>query len=355
MTQICNDSAAQDGAVMNVGSWASRCTLDIIGVAGLGRDFGAIKDEHNKLVATYETIIKPTKQSRILGILSMFLPTAVVQLLPVKRNEDIFESVREIRELCADLIGEKRARLAKGEKPQLDILSVAMESGVFSDETLVDQMMTFLAAGHETTATALTWAVYFMCRHPDMQTRLRAEIRQKLPSIDASTDVNSLDIDHMPYLSAVCNEVLRYYPPVAVTAREASHDTTILGTHIPKGTRIVIAPWATNHDPSLWGPDAGEFNPERWMPKFEGDKSAASGGAKSNYAFMTFLHGPRSCIGLGFTRAEFACLLAAWVGRHEFELRDRSEMQGKKLEMRGGIISGSAAGLDCIVRVVPGW
>ena len=93
----------------------------------------------------------------------------------------------------------------------MDILSVALESGGFTDENLIDQLMTFLAAGHETTASAMTWAAYLLAKHPEVQTRLRAEIRENLPSIsDTDTTVSSVDIDRLPYLTAVCNEVLRY-------------------------------------------------------------------------------------------------------------------------------------------------
>ncbi|UNI19411.1 hypothetical protein JDV02_005595 [Purpureocillium takamizusanense] len=102
------------------------------------------------------------------------------------------------------------------------------------------------------------------------------------------------------------------------TSREAVCDTTIQGQVVPKGTYIVISPWGTNVDRSLWGHDAGEFSPERWLSPTTAAGSSdtatattGSGGAKSNYAFLTFLHGPRSCIGADFARAELACLLAA--------------------------------------------
>ena len=80
----------------------------------------------------------------------------------------------------------------------------------------------------------------------------------------------------------------------------------------------MVVPWAINRDPAHWGPDAGIFNPDRWM----GPGRAGSGGASSNFAFMTFFHGPRSCIGESFARTEMACLLAVLVGRFEMELED---------------------------------
>lgn len=226
----------------------------------------------------------------------------------MQRNADIYAAARLIRAMCADLIKEKKEKLARKELVDLDILSVALESGAFSDENLIDQLMTFLAAGHETTASAMTWATYLLAKHPEVQARLRAEVREHLPPISSpedTTTVSSMDIDRMTYLNAVCNEVLRYFSPVPLTLRVAACDTSIQGQFVPKGTQIMLVPWAVNKSVSLWGDDALEFNPDRWIPKSSNDKQAASGGATSNFAFLSFLHGPRSCIGLSFAKAEF--------------------------------------------------
>ncbi|KAI3401919.1 hypothetical protein diail_6478 [Diaporthe ilicicola] len=343
-------------AILEVGGWASRITLDIIGLAGLGRDFGAIADPTNKLFQTYNHLFKPSRQARFLATLGLILPAWFVTRLPVRRNEDVQEAAKVIRTVCFDLIREKKEKLARKELTDVDILSVALESGGFTENNLVDQLMTFLAAGHETTASSMTWAIYMLCLHPGVQTRLRQEVRERLPSIDdASASISSLDIDHMPYLNAVCSEVLRYSTPVPMTLREAAVDTTIQGQRVPKGTRIVISPSATNKDTALWGADGTKFNPDRWLPKHDGDKSAASGGSSSNYAFLTFLHGPRSCIGMNFARAEFACLLAAWVGRMEFELRDKAEMDERNMEIKAGVTSRPAKGLWVKAKVLEGW
>jgi cytochrome P450 len=90
------------------------------------------------------------------------------------------------------------------------------------------------------------------------------------------------------------------------------------------------------------------FEPERWLRE-------ASGGAKSNYAFMTFIHGPRSCIGEKFSRGEFATLVAAWVGRFEWALADEKVRDEGSLEIKGGITSKPANGMWTRVRRVEGW
>ena len=316
--------------VIEVGDWANRATLDIIGVAGMGHDFNAIQDPNNELNTIYRTLFLGGGQNSFLGLLTLLIP-------------------RRIRQVCRQLVEKKKNDMQNKEKQiGVDILSVAFESGGFSEENLVDQLMTFLAAGHETTATALTWAICQLCQNKEIQSRLREEIRENLPSVeDAETSVNAQILDRLPYLQAVCNEVLRTNPPVTLTIREAANDATIQGHFVPAGTRIILAPESTNMSVALWGEDAGRFNPDRWL----GEGRAKSGGATSNYAFMTFLHGPRSCFGQAFAKAEFACLVAAIVGRFEMEL----ENPDGAIERQDGITSKPKGGLPVRMRVLEGW
>jgi cytochrome P450 len=133
----------------------------------------------------------------------------------------------------------------------------------------------------------------------------------------------------MPYLNGVCNEVLRLYPTVPITARIAVRDVTVAGQNFPRGTNFFVVPWAINRMPTLWGPQAEEFIPERWIDKETG-RATMNGGADTNYAFLTFLHGPRSCIGEKFARAEFRALVVAFVGAFEMELADPNEVRCPK-------------------------
>ncbi|KAI9702925.1 MAG: hypothetical protein M1836_008139 [Candelina mexicana] len=343
------DEKTSSSAVIEVGDWCSRATLDIIGLAGLGHDFGVIQNPEVELSQAYQKVFKPSRQGQILGVLGLMFPGWIVSNLPIKRNGLIEEAAEMIKKTCRLLIREKKAKLENKEATGVDILSVALESGGFTEEDLVNQLMTFLAAGHETTATGTTWAIYLLCKHPEVQKRLREEIRSNLPSVDDGNNrqITANDIDHLPYLHAVCNEVLRLYPPVPSLVRQTARDTTIVGQMIPKGTRIMLVPWAINHSKALWGADASEFNPERWM----GPGKANSGGAESNYSFMTFLHGPRSCIGQAFAKAEFACLVAAVVGRFEMELEDRDFVP----DIQGGVTARPKGGLKVKMTPLEGW
>ena len=211
--------------------------------------------------------------------------------------------------------------------------------------------------------------------HPTYQNTLRNEIRAQLPSPSSSFDpTNSptaADIDALPFLTAVCNETLRLYPTVPVTIREAIRPTTIPCKDpsdpeatfiqlVPHGARVLISPWAVNRSPHIWGADAGEFQPERWLSKGAGaqmgDSSLGLGGAidgipSSNYAFLTFLHGARSCIGQGFARAELKTLAAAMVGRFEIALADGV----REVEPAGVITTKPKGGMRLRLKVIEGW
>ena len=302
-----NGAAPKDEntSVVEISQWTSRATLDIIGVAGMGHDFKAIQDPDTEIMSTYRKIFQPTGQAQFLAVLSLVIPIWILRILPLQRNDDIRTAVATIRRVCHQLIQQKQRRLEQGEKgSEKDIISVALDSKAFSEDNLVDQMMTFLAAGHETTATAMVWAIYALCQNPEYQVRLREEIRAHLPSTnDESTSVTAETLDKLSFLHAVCNEVLRLYAPVSLTLREAANDTSIQGQFVPAGTKVIIVPKAVNVSKDLWGPDADKFNPDRWM----GPGRANNGGAESNFGFLTFLHGPRSCIGtfLSASRCRF--------------------------------------------------
>jgi cytochrome P450 len=342
--------APKDTGIIELSNWSSRVTLDIIGTAGMGHDFNAIEDPSSELNKCYRQVFQPDRSRRWIQILSLVVPFWVLSKLPFKRNADVREARALIRRVCLELIEEKKAKLASGKSTDVDILSVALSSGGFTDDNLVDQLMTFLAAGHETTSSAMVWACYLLCQHAAIQSKLRAEIRSKLPSIsDTSATVTAEAIDKVAYLHAVCHETLRFIPSVPLTMRIAAHDATILGKPIPKDTTIIVAPWAVNRSPELWGPDAQEFKPERWLN--EDGTFNGNGGADSNYSFLTFLHGPRSCIGQRFALSEFACLLAAWVGRFEMEFADKDFVP----DIAGGVTAKPRGGLKVRARVVEGW
>ncbi|RMZ83220.1 hypothetical protein DV738_g1199, partial [Chaetothyriales sp. CBS 135597] len=339
-SRISQDIASSPGpkpVAVEVGNWASRATLDIIGAAGMGQDFNSLAQPDSELNRAYQRLFAPNGQAVLVAALQFFIPRFILQRIPLQRNSDLANAAHVARSTSAQLIEQKRIVMKSEKSLPPDIISTALSSGAFTDGQLVDNMMTFLAAGHETTASALSWCTYLLTRHPECQSRLRDEIHASIP--DPTAAITHEIIDNMPYLHAVCNETLRFFAPVPLTLRDAGVDTTILGHPVPKGVKVILVPWATNVDTDLWGPDAAQFNPDRWLAP----GCAGSGGATSNYAFLTFLHGPRSCIGQKFALAEMACLVAALVGKFEIQIRD--EDKGREIEIKTGVTARPKHGL----------
>lgn len=133
---------------LEVRSWASRATLDIIGIAGMGRDFGSLKDAGSSLTMLYKRMFDLPSYVRVLQFFATFMPIWLMNNLPIKRNKDLVEVKREIRQVCLDLISAKRTQLENKQASGRDILSVAIESGGFNDEELVDQLMTLCVVCH---------------------------------------------------------------------------------------------------------------------------------------------------------------------------------------------------------------
>lgn len=160
--------------------------------------------------------------------------------------------------------------------------------------------------------------------------------------IDKSTDLAGI-LELLPYLNGIINETLRLYPTVPLTLRQAIRDSNLAGQVIPEGVVVVLSMWQMNRSPEVWGPEAGECRPERWITS---GKPNSNGGASSNYEFLTFLHGPRSCIGQGFAKAEMRCLLTAMIRTFEWDLA----MDEAKIVPRGVITIKPANGLFLKLR-----
>ncbi|KAI9688043.1 MAG: hypothetical protein M1822_001548 [Bathelium mastoideum] len=335
-TYSSNDKAQVSG-VIEINHWANKVTMDIIGLAGLGREFNALKNSDDELIKTYEEILEPSNEKVLYFTLNILLGTQIVKLLPWRQNKRMRVTTSKLREICRQLVRDKRELIKRHDAEQIDILSILIKSNDFSDDQLVDQLLTFLAAGHETTSSAFTWTAHMLAIHPDIQSRLRAEVHQHVPSPSASSSSPTIDLasilESLPLLNAVCNETLRMYPTVPVTIRDSIRPTSILGHPVPTHTQVLLVPWATNRSPHLWGDRADEFVPERWIDfdaaagqRPEDGRPNNHGGSSSNYNILTFLHGPRSCIGQGFAKAELRALVAAFVGCYEWGMADPDEV-----------------------------
>lgn len=288
------------------GVWCTRVTLDIIGIAGFGRDFDSLRNHDDAFVEDYQNLLEPDPKKFVFFIACILLGTDFVVRLPfIKQLKELRRISKNLHDFAYNLAVERRAELndpkiSNEQKARRnDILSLLVKSNDFSDDELANQCLTMMAAGHETTSNTLGWCAYLLGEHPDIQEQLRAEIRANLPSPNkiGTETITAAMVDSLPLLSAVCNETLRLYPTVPMTGREAVKETAISGWKVPVGTVAFMSPWAINRSTRIWGETAQEFIPQRWIDA--NGKVNNTGGVKNNYSIMTFLHGPRSCIGQG--------------------------------------------------------
>ncbi|KAK4954318.1 hypothetical protein LTR10_007748 [Elasticomyces elasticus] len=343
LAQTIIREASTNDSVVEITEVASRATLDIIGSAGLGKDFATLENADHELAQSY-SLIMDTKRGGLIKVflLHQILPFSdwLAPKIPIEANARIHKATANLRRITKELLAEKRQDLEEKDVEQKDIIATLMRSGKFTDDGLTNQLLTILAAGHETTAAALTWASYLLGKHIDVQDRLREECRATCGRLDAE-EITAEVIDSIPYLEAVCNEVLRLYPPVTATSRRNIRDTRIGDQFIPKGSNVVLSPWAINRASSMWGPDAAEFKPDRWLA----DKN---GGATSPFAFLTFLFGPRSCIGMSFAKYELKCLVATLLMHTDLRLK-----KPDKIPIPSGIITiKPKEGLELIVKAI---
>jgi cytochrome P450 len=182
------------------------------------------------------------------------------------------------------------------------LLSARDEEGGLSNREVRDQAVTFLLAGHETTALGLTFALFELGRAPKLRERLFQEVDST--AVDAAMEA-------FPFVTQVFQESLRLYPPAFGLSRENTTDVTFGGVRVKKGTYFLTAPWTLHRD-ARWHPEPLSFRPERWTPGYE--KSLPIG------AYIPFGLGPRKCIGARFAMMEAVYLLAG-IARH-FDIKN---------------------------------
>ncbi|WP_353256798.1 cytochrome P450 [Hyphomonas sp.] len=203
----------------------------------------------------------------------------------------------------------------------------------FTRDELIDQLGVFFLAGHETTASALTWAVYILASRPDILSGLRAEVA----AVAGDGPISFEHTRRMPYARAIFREALRLYPPITFMPRVALKPTTIGGYRLRRGALVMIAPWTLHRHKSYWR-DPDRFDPDRFLP--EGESAQTPG------AFIPFGAGPHTCVGAGFATAESILVLACLARRFEFDV---SEARGVRPVAR--LTTRPAREIMCRVRL----
>ncbi|MEH1845967.1 MAG: cytochrome P450 [Nostoc sp.] len=241
----------------------------------------------------------------------------------------ILQQRQKIDQLIYALLRERRAEL---DQKRQDILSLLMAARYddgqgLSDEELHDELMTLLVAGHETTASALTWAFYWIDHLPEV----REKLLQELNTIGVNSDLSN--VAKLPYLTAVCQETLRIYP-IAMTAfvRIVKTPIKIMVYELPQGTAIVPSIYLAHHREEVY-PQSKQFKPERFLER-----------QYSPYEYLPFGGGNRRCIGMAFAQYEMKIVLATVLSEFQVSLVNKRPVR----PVRRGLTIAAPAGMQMI-------
>ncbi|MFL6163716.1 MAG: cytochrome P450 [Jatrophihabitantaceae bacterium] len=281
---------------------------DLDGYAGIGHSFEAVQDQ-----AMFEMVS--------LGLVPLWLP--LPKQLRFRRAQ------RRLGEVVDALVAD---RLRRGELVGDDALarlitSLRAETGEVRRQRGRDELTTLLLAGHETTASTLSWAFHLLDEHPAVARRMRAEATAVLGTRAPNYD----DLSRLPYITMVVEEVMRLYPPVWILPRSAQADDEINGYPVPAGSDVIVSPYIMHRHPRYW-PDPERFVPERF------DRTRSSD--RPRYAYLPFGAGRRVCIGSNLAMMEAVFVLSTVV--RQLELR---KLPGRpviaepmlSLRIRGGL------------------
>ncbi|KAK0232608.1 cytochrome P450 [Armillaria fumosa] len=339
---------------IDVVQWMSRVSLDIIGLRNWSNlptgafryDFGSLDGRDTELEVAMKHLFtasqaNPSAVELMVVALIRMLPNSVLQILTLLPTREIRQltSVGEIaRKIAREILAAHGVQDGE-DKDIVDILSNSnscssplLSNSCPSDHDHLLPPRTFLLAGHETTATNLSWLLYELAAHPEHQSKIREEVKHSYHD----------DYDSLPFLNAVIKESLRLHPIVHTPTRTAPHDDILPLTGsktlaIPKGQAIFCSAYLYNRLPSIWGADAEEWNPARFL-----DKTIVQFNRIGLFMLLLWLgSGSRSCIGWRFAVMEMQTVLANLIQNFEFSLPE-------------GVVIQQFPGAQAIMPVVKG-
>ena len=286
----------------------SKLTLEVILSTAFGFDTNLQMGENTDLLVKAKIMFR--------------IPHFVQQLARLPLGNTLFRLISSLygnqlvyfKGVAKEIIKARRQRGQTGRKDLLYLMMTANEEttveGVsrLSDDEIVAQSIFFLLAGYETSSNTLSFTLYCLALNPDVQDKLRKEIKEAIESNTEKKTIFEL-AQSMEYLDCVVKESQRLYPTAVFPGRQCSEDYDLSGIHIPAGTEIMIPIYALHHDPDAWT-DPEKFDPERFR-----------GTAKDNrhdFQFLPFGAGPRSCIGMRFALMEIKIALVKILMKYKF-------------------------------------
>ncbi|KAM6440600.1 cytochrome P450 4V2 [Liasis olivaceus] len=313
------------------------CTLDIICETAMGKNIGAQNNKNAEYVKAvyrmsdlihhrqktpwvwpkllYSMSGRGREHNRNLKILHSFTDKVI---------EEEAHKIKQQEQHQNGAPSTNEQRRSKVRKAFLDmLLSARDEAGKkFSYLDIREEVDTFMFEGHDTTATALNWAIYLLACHPEIQRKVHSELDEVFGNSDRHMTMD--DLKKLRYLECVIKEVLRLFPSVPLIGRILNEECYIRGFKIPKGTGVIIVTYALHRDPDIF-PEPEEFRPERFFPE--------NSSGRNPYSYVPFSAGPRNCIGQRFALIEEKAVLATILRHFWIETKQKHQELGIASEL----------------------
>jgi cytochrome P450 len=291
-----------DGASIEVGAEMARVTLDVLERTIFSDGFGSGAEVIRIAMAAYFNTIGKLSPLDVLGV-PEFVPR--LNRIRIRSTLHFFES--EIERVIA---ARRRTLAERPDTAPNDLLTHLLQASNSETERITEaelrsNILTFIAAGHETTANTLSWAIFLLSQSPEWRQRVEAEVDREMTDCAAGLS------DRLVETRAVVEEAIRLYPPIAAISRVALDDDELGGEHVRPGSLIVISPYVLHRHHLLWE-RPGVFDPSRFLGI---DRSRID-----RFAYLPFGVGPRKCIGSTFALQEATLVLATIVKNFSFEL-----------------------------------
>src|SRR5581483_831610 len=301
--RLADRLAARDGETVDLVVEVTRVTLDVLERTIFSDGFGADPENIRRSMKTYFEAV---------GRLDLFDVLGIHRVVPPFARSEVQADLRFFEKSVARIVAQRRAQLAReGCTPPDDLLTHLLtardpETGAsFSETEVAGNVLTFIAAGHETTANCVAWSLYLLSQSPQWRERVRREADAELEGDRATV------ADRLVQTRAVIDEANRLYPPIGAISRAAVAADELAGRPIRKGTLVVIAPYVLHRHRALWD-DPDRFDPERFL----GDAARRI----DRYAYLPFGIGARTCIGMPFALQEAAIIIASVLRRVQLTL-----------------------------------
>jgi len=283
-----------EGRVLDMALEMTRVTLDVLErtmfTQGLARDPDAL----GRAITRFFEALGPIDPLDVFGF-----PSWIPRLGRLRARP----ALRFFEEVVGELIDSRKALLASGQPAPRDVLTLLLEASdpetgdALTDLEVRANIVTFIGAGHETTANALSWSLFLLSQAPEALARIVHEVDAVMGEGPFRTEA----IDDLVFTRAVIEEAMRLYPPVPLISRAALKDDQVGALKIPAGSMVMIAPYVLHRHRTLWDePDA--FVPERFLPERRAEID--------RFAYLPFGAGPRVCIGASFSLQEAVIVLA---------------------------------------------